>query len=1031
MRKGNAHATSREGGSSLWPNIERETRSYENLQNAVRQPSSKHPGAQTKYRIFDVPVRLASVNATREHYESSKQPMLVSQQTSASAVRDMALRKSSSPKLHESTSTPMFSTRPLKSALRKQNLPELPNRRHEEQPRAQTSSSDKVKKGGRLDLSMLFPRPRTTAANVRANSPNAFVRTPSTMTTDSSDFFPRETMQVQLKRPTGNGRYETYKSVKTPSPTVTRTTREKVFEADIFDNAKTNVRRPPKGIQNWFDGFDISSEEDDESDLEREAPQPAHELPANEATAGGAPLSSRYSHWGVLKPDNEQPALHRKASRDPVEDNMLAIEHAKERMNEKMRTARVQEHSPVQKRDSSVISELSAIPSEDPSLYERKQRGESRLANSRLAVQSVLALSDSDSDEGRPVARLSTIRDTTQIDSARPGNETQAAAHKPRPAVKRLHSARSLGREPSLRQSSSTVQTSAFIPIGISESAVYVSDVPLPTEVKRQTQNSTAAYSPSQALRKLNGLRDSASTQAAQDSRSRRTTVSQGQAPSEQASESGKTVRTETTTSTMPMDASHMMAVTEEEMILLEMMRQKRLAMQKNSFTEGYQLALKREEQHLVQRRQSAQQTALKLLRQKEAHQEAKASAAEAHAQRLSKVTEDCKRGELVEQQRRKYSHLRREDVDNALRLDRFLAGHETLSPVAAAFPNPPASAGPLIVDDEVRAPSMLPQKFELLMPLAYSPASSTQASPVTRTEPVSATDSSPVLRDDDIDDHHLRVRAFLAATDASESGVSMFPTPPTTTSKITASPSARRAHRRSAIISSPSPVEEEVSPMDYRIPSRSPDQPCFASSGDAERRDRRKSISGRRLSSQHDKIDAYEIAAEPKTKTSKQASYAHGSSAHESHRGDSPYVISPLTDFTPIDFSGAQSSIVSVSPEPATPGYMISAPSSDRPTLDVSGSSDNASLQGWRAYTPDTDLTSLSMSTGPMIPGFSAGTKRAAAVKKAPPKLEIARAAKERENISNRTSAGEDVLAAWAELGGGIESLVSRRRAR
>ncbi|RYZ46294.1 MAG: hypothetical protein EOP49_23550 [Sphingobacteriales bacterium] len=38
-----------------------------------------------------------------------------------------------------------------------------------------------------------------------------------------------------------------------------------------------------------------------------------------------------------------------------------------------------------------------------------------------------------------------------------------------------------------------------------------------------------------------------------------------------------------------PQDAMHMVAITEEERMLLDLMRQKRVAMQQMSFTEGYQ----------------------------------------------------------------------------------------------------------------------------------------------------------------------------------------------------------------------------------------------------------------------------------------------------------------------------------------------------------------------------------------------------------------------------------------------------------
>ena len=104
-------------------------------------------------------------------------------------------------------------------------------------------------------------------------------------------------------------------------------------------------------------------------------------------------------------------------------------------------------------------------------------------------------------------------------------------------------------------------------------------------------------------------------------------------------------------------------------------------------------------------------------------------------------------------------------------------------------------------------------------------------------------------------------------------------------------------------------------------------------------------------------------------------------------------------------------------------------APASDKPTIEGAYSSDNASLRN-RAYTPDTDLTSLSASGQNNTPASS--RKHGMSSRKAPPRLDkiVGHGMRGPESASI-TSAGEDVLAAWAELGGGTEALVSRRRMR
>jgi hypothetical protein len=60
-------------------------------------------------------------------------------------------------------------------------------------------------------------------------------------------------------------------------------TAKKELEGDVFD-PKTNVRRPPKGIQNWFDAY-LSEDDEDEEDVEDnddEGVPVSFELPADD-----------------------------------------------------------------------------------------------------------------------------------------------------------------------------------------------------------------------------------------------------------------------------------------------------------------------------------------------------------------------------------------------------------------------------------------------------------------------------------------------------------------------------------------------------------------------------------------------------------------------------------------------------------------------------------------------------------------------------------------------------------------------------
>ncbi|KAK0902900.1 hypothetical protein LTS16_026777, partial [Friedmanniomyces endolithicus] len=750
---------------NVWPNLERDNRSTPNVSNGQLYSASTRPG---------IPPRRTSSNAVSDYYNPSKQPYYVSQQTSDSAVRDMGLRKPPPMTIHETASDPALARRPLKSALKKHFQPEMKRQASDTSQRLGTSSSEK--KPTRLNLSHFLPRSQSR----NLLSPNTLSRSPSALT-DNSDYSPRETVHVQLKRPTANAPFTTHKSVKQPTVDASPTSRAKVFEPDIYDQAKTNVRRPPKGIQNWFDGVDISTDEESETETKKQASPDSHELDAND-------LSSEFSPWHI-KSDGEQPRLDRKGSRDPVEDNLLAIKHAKERIRERMRLVGQRKGS------FDTVTIASAVSSEIP---DRKRGGGSRLALVELASQSVLSLSESSGDEGASTPDARAHLDNASLLAMASNAPSE---HPPQ----RLQSKCSIPSDSVPRQSTSTVQTSGSIPIRLTDSIPLPASAPPAAEPRRAPQ--TPHSDPTaQALRKLTGQATPRS------SRSRRSTAApKPSGPADSPTDILGSPGAETTTSTAPSDPSHLMAVSEEEMILLEMMRNKRAAMQSSSFAEGYQLALKREQELMVKRRESAQQTALKILRLREesgsnsnvssgnkmrSQRGSKALTAVGDdgsgavedgrwrrkpEQRGSKIVAaaadpmDDGSGEAVvdEGYRRKYSALRREKVDAALKLEKFLAdGHRAKTPTAEDFPeaplfSPPESAahqrGTAAEERGTTRHRVLPlraaREAELLMPRVYHPSPS--SSPVD----FEGVGSCSVLGEEDVEVQHDQVRHFLAGT--------------------------------------------------------------------------------------------------------------------------------------------------------------------------------------------------------------------------------------------------------------------------
>ena len=372
------------GRLNVWPNLEQDKKRQEDtLSMRVYQPTGRP----------SINPRTTSSNSGhgQGHYDRSKEPSYVTQQTSASAVRDMGLRKPPPMTIHETSSDPNLSRRPLKSAMKKPTSPES-TRKPSSSLKLKSSPSKKSK---RLDLSQLFPPPRSSSRNALA-APNLMMPRAGSVGTDDSDFpSPAETVHVELRRPAQNARYETFKR---PAPAAAPPARPKVFEKDIFDSAKVNVRRPPKGIQNWFDGFDISSDEEEivPEQMVRIPGEPSQKpipAPEPEAQIGAVDFSSPWH----IKSDREQPRLDRKLSKDPVEDNLLAIHHAKERIQERMRQIDMRKGSV-----DSALADAATLASGVSSEYPRRPGGESRLAMLDLPSQSVLSLSESDEEENAP-----------------------------------------------------------------------------------------------------------------------------------------------------------------------------------------------------------------------------------------------------------------------------------------------------------------------------------------------------------------------------------------------------------------------------------------------------------------------------------------------------------------------------------------------------------------------------------------------------------------------------------------------------
>ncbi|KAI4943175.1 hypothetical protein J4E91_009615 [Alternaria rosae] len=201
-----------------------------------------------------------SNSTLRSHYDAKKSPLAISQQTSDSAVRDRALRRGYPPVLTDhgynnyeaSPVSPVILDETRKKEFRKS-------------------------KPARLDLTRLFPKPKDGSDGHGGTllSPAKMVNSPAAMSS-TSEFFPRP----MTRQPTPQvlpAKLQKKKSMKYQNPPVKPQPQSqppmspvRKVKRDQYDNAKIHVRRPPKGVQHWFDALDEDSEDSQEEILDLE-----------------------------------------------------------------------------------------------------------------------------------------------------------------------------------------------------------------------------------------------------------------------------------------------------------------------------------------------------------------------------------------------------------------------------------------------------------------------------------------------------------------------------------------------------------------------------------------------------------------------------------------------------------------------------------------------------------------------------------------------------------------------------------------
>jgi hypothetical protein len=488
-------------------------------------------GSVTSTYTYTARLNDSRSNSTlKSFYDARKLPLEVTQQTSASAIRDRALRKGKSPVVVVSES---------RSGL--DGMRSASDRAH---GTGQENLDKEKKRPTRLDLARLFPRP--SFSGPKLFSPNKAPFSPASPA-HTSEYFPLAARSSRKKSTlsTAATSHEA-NTLRKPRGTQPIAQMSAVYQSQYDDEelvvVKSHVRRPPRGAQNWFDGL---LEEEDEIDLEV-----AHEI--------STPNTELFS------PEAIDQSFHRSSveSYDPSVDDREPLYIP----------------SPIPSPQESKFTDnsphaLTTSYAEESTRSVHTKR--SRFGSSDLGDMSLLSTSSSDEDESARDSidsRLPQVRDSIQVaddDSILIG---KAQAFELRPK----------------RKDSERVDTEHDCQPYEASNRSAVSNPTAADNISLQSSNNEPTYltvPPTKSRSRRSGHTRQPSLIPEDNDNGPSTSTSSNSPPSFQALRS-------------PLGETHkLMAVTEEEEALLEMMRRKRAAMAKHSFAEGYKTALRQDNQ--------------------------------------------------------------------------------------------------------------------------------------------------------------------------------------------------------------------------------------------------------------------------------------------------------------------------------------------------------------------------------------------------------------------------------------------------
>ncbi|KAI9880438.1 MAG: hypothetical protein M1830_003080 [Pleopsidium flavum] len=294
-----------------------------------------------------------SSSTLRSYYDPIKSPLSVSQQTSASSARDMALRKGC--------------TRITESQDHSSSESALTTAADPRSPKEKPSDEGSRKRPPRLDFSKLFSRPQTTHGVLL--SPDKVTKSPLPLSV-ASDMVPSTPLHGKDLWSRKNKSNDSVSRSDQLSPYF-RPPVEPTFKA------KVSVRKPKQGIQNWFDGVD------EENDLGH----PDHDFKSSIKTMDCPPALAACS--GTLAVPDRKSALSRSSQLTGTRQNPSPQPNPQHFR-----------HNGIQLCFSQGSWEGNSIHSpSSPKSRSSKKSSESIFTGSNLQNQSVLALSSEDEDE--------------------------------------------------------------------------------------------------------------------------------------------------------------------------------------------------------------------------------------------------------------------------------------------------------------------------------------------------------------------------------------------------------------------------------------------------------------------------------------------------------------------------------------------------------------------------------------------------------------------------------------------------------